>query len=92
MGCNVAFYDEKRGRLVCVERVSMPRVEAPIGAMMLGSHWQSGGHLIPSPWWVVWDNLDDLTVFSLHPCDSGVCPDEAMLDRIFDLAREASAK
>lgn len=94
MGCNVAFYDVKQDKLVGLDRVPMPRHEAMMGAMMLGAQWRSGHHRIPSPWWVVWDKIDDLGVFSLESFDSFDDPgfDEKMFNRILELARVLPAK
>jgi hypothetical protein len=90
MAVNVAFYDEKRRRLVQHEVVPFPRQSAPFAAIELGLQWQSGRHRIPAPLWVVWDKIDDLGVFDLKQVDSDdfTPPAESILDDILACARK----
>lgn len=90
MAVNVAFYDEKRRRLVRHEVVSFPRQSAGMAAIQLGLQWQTGKHRMPAPLWVVWEKIDDLGVFDLQQVDSAdfTPPPESVLDDILACARK----
>lgn len=84
MICNVAFYDEKRRKLVNYEQMAFDRSQAPLAAISMGLMWRSGQHHIPSRCWVVWNHPDDVGVFFLDQVDSidVSSPSKHLLDHI----------
>jgi hypothetical protein len=92
MMINVAFYDEKRRRLVAHERLGFSRQSAAFPATQMGMLWKSGKHSLPSRYWVVWEDIDDLGVFPLDQVDSDEFSPlpEDMLDHILECARIVS--
>lgn len=71
---NVAFYDEKRRKLINHEKLDCDRSQAGLAAIDLGLMYQSGNHQIPSRCWVVWNKPDDVGVFLLDQVGSDLNP------------------
>lgn len=74
---NVAFYDRFRRDLVQHEQVAWDRDCAPYAALSMCADWESGNHRLPSPYWVIWNDPEDMSVFQLDgdPLDDGFLDD-----------------